>query len=378
MLVQFILRVRRRRNRSVVPRILRDAFDRLCLYLIGSVVARVCVVFGAYASARETLLIAFCMVKLGSPRVMADVQCDPASASTPTTHLSQPDASDTPKPVWSPRRNDELKESFRNGVLRHPPTLTNRQTHAMTFQKPRQVQAPKSAEANAGGLSTDDPNHCAYRERATRFARCIREIQLLVRGSHPTELDPLGIVDADFANVKPPNLELSRNGFFGSAPNSEITLGPGTLQHIKVPQPSMNTLVNRSIDRLVTSPWECHIVVRPRRESLPAGDVKYHAGAQYVCPTPSGKKVSLSLFANPSHLKAEDPVVFGKTHAIPHFENDEKEHNTAIGLLHGDCGRWPGHCLRDHGINRVALVLLKQHGLLSLEKMQFSLLLLFQ
>ena len=60
-------------------------------------------------------------------------------------------------------------------------------------------------------------------------------------------------------------------------------------------------------------------------------------GANYVRPTPSGKKVALSLVANPSHLEAEDPVVLGKTRAIQHFEGDEKEHNVAMGvLLHGD------------------------------------------
>ena len=69
----------------------------------------------------------------------------------------------------------------------------------------------------------------------------------------------------------------------------------------------------------------------------PAGDVKYHLGANYVRPTPSGKKVSLSLVANPSHLEAEDPVVLGKTRAIQHFEGDETTHITAMGvLLHGD------------------------------------------
>ena len=67
------------------------------------------------------------------------------------------------------------------------------------------------------------------------------------------------------------------------------------------------------------------------------GDVKYHLGANYVRPTPSGKRVSLSLVANPSHLESEDPVVLGKTRAIQHFENDEFTHSTALGvLLHGD------------------------------------------
>ena len=68
-----------------------------------------------------------------------------------------------------------------------------------------------------------------------------------------------------------------------------------------------------------------------------AGDVKYHLGANYVRPTPSGKKVSLSLAANPSHLDACDPVVLGKTRAIQFLEDDEVAHTTAMGvLLHGD------------------------------------------
>jgi 2-oxoglutarate dehydrogenase E1 component len=72
-------------------------------------------------------------------------------------------------------------------------------------------------------------------------------------------------------------------------------------------------------------------------DDWPAGDVKYHLGANYVRPTPSGKKVSLSLVANPSHLEAEDPLVLGKTRALQHFENDESNHTTAMGvLLHGD------------------------------------------
>jgi len=68
-----------------------------------------------------------------------------------------------------------------------------------------------------------------------------------------------------------------------------------------------------------------------------SGDVKYHLGMNFERPTPSGKRVQLSLVANPSHLEAEDPVVLGKTRAIQHYNNDEKNHTTAMGvLLHGD------------------------------------------
>jgi 2-oxoglutarate dehydrogenase E1 component len=68
-----------------------------------------------------------------------------------------------------------------------------------------------------------------------------------------------------------------------------------------------------------------------------SGDVKYHLGMNYERPTPSGKRVSLSLVANPSHLEAEDPVVLGKVRAIQHLSGDEQKHNATMGLLlHGD------------------------------------------
>ncbi|CAG8545535.1 11102_t:CDS:2, partial [Dentiscutata erythropus] len=68
-----------------------------------------------------------------------------------------------------------------------------------------------------------------------------------------------------------------------------------------------------------------------------SGDVKYHLGMNYVRPTPSGKRVHLSLAANPSHLEAVDPVVLGKTRALQFYMNDEKERHRAMAiLLHGD------------------------------------------
>lgn len=67
-----------------------------------------------------------------------------------------------------------------------------------------------------------------------------------------------------------------------------------------------------------------------------AADVKYHLGANYVRPTPNGKRVALSLVANPSHLEAEDPVVLGKTKALQHFEGDADPASAMALLLHGD------------------------------------------
>ncbi|GKB55352.1 2-oxoglutarate dehydrogenase, mitochondrial-like protein, partial [Tanacetum coccineum] len=52
------------------------------------------------------------------------------------------------------------------------------------------------------------------------------------------------------------------------------------------------------------------------------GDVKYHLGTSYDRPTRGGKRIHLSLVANPSHLEAVDPVVVGKTRAKQYYSND--------------------------------------------------------
>jgi 2-oxoglutarate dehydrogenase E1 component len=68
-----------------------------------------------------------------------------------------------------------------------------------------------------------------------------------------------------------------------------------------------------------------------------SGDVKYHLGMNYDRPTPSGKRVHLSLVANPSHLEAVDPVVQGKVRATQFYSDDEKERTQSMALLlHGD------------------------------------------
>lgn len=286
-----------------------------------------------------------------------------------------------------------------------------------------------------------------------------------VRGHHVAELDPLGILDTDLADVHPPELELSRYGFTERDLDKQIALGPGILPHfatedrksmslrdiiktlrrmyckflkayygmvlkcreggavgiqyvhipdkeqcdwirerVEIPKPwnytleekrmildrliwsesfekfiaskypnekrfglegcealipGMKALIDRSVDHgvkhvTIGMPHRGRLnvlanVIRKPIEAIlnefsgahaddsPAGDVKYHLGANYVRPTPSGKKVSLSLVANPSHLEAADPVVLGKTFAIQNLEGDHTTHNTAMGvLLHGD------------------------------------------
>jgi len=124
--------------------------------------------------------------------------------------------------------------------------------------------------------------------------------------------------------------------------------------------PGMKALIDRSVDYgvkdiIIGMPHRGRLnvlsnVVRKPNESIfsefggsaepsdeGSGDVKYHLGMNFERPTPSGKRVQLSLVANPSHLEAEDPVVLGKTRAILHYNNDEEKAVSAMGvLLHGD------------------------------------------
>lgn len=124
--------------------------------------------------------------------------------------------------------------------------------------------------------------------------------------------------------------------------------------------PGMKALIDRSVDYgikdiVIGMPHRGRLnvlsnVVRKPNESIfsefagstepsdeGSGDVKYHLGMNFERPTPSGKRVQLSLVANPSHLEAEDPVVLGKTRAIQHYNKDETNFDTAMGvLLHGD------------------------------------------
>ena len=66
------------------------------------------------------------------------------------------------------------------------------------------------------------------------------------------------------------------------------------------------------------------------------GDVKYHLGTSYDRPTRGGKRIHLSLVANPSHLEAVDPVVIGKTRAKQYYSNDLDRIKSLAVLIHGD------------------------------------------
>lgn len=67
-----------------------------------------------------------------------------------------------------------------------------------------------------------------------------------------------------------------------------------------------------------------------------SGDVKYHLGTSYDRPTQSGKRIHLSLLANPSHLEAVNTVCLGKVRAKQYYSNDQDRVKNMPILMHGD------------------------------------------
>ncbi|KAH7159610.1 thiamine diphosphate-binding protein [Dactylonectria estremocensis] len=67
-----------------------------------------------------------------------------------------------------------------------------------------------------------------------------------------------------------------------------------------------------------------------------AGDVKYHLGHDGHRVTPDGRRVGISLIANPSHLEAVDPVATGSAYATQERQGDKERKRTMCLALHGD------------------------------------------
>jgi 2-oxoglutarate dehydrogenase E1 component len=67
-----------------------------------------------------------------------------------------------------------------------------------------------------------------------------------------------------------------------------------------------------------------------------SGDVKYHLGSSSDLKFSNGKKVHMSLVANPSHLEAVNPVVVGKVRAKQDYLGDADRKKVAGVLFHGD------------------------------------------
>src|ERR1700681_220545 len=73
------------------------------------------------------------------------------------------------------------------------------------------------------------------------------------------------------------------------------------------------------------------------RSVLGSGDVKYHVGATGDYRTREGKKLSVHLASNPSHLEAVDPVVVGRARAKQtRARNPGGVKKVLPILLHGD------------------------------------------
>ncbi len=67
-----------------------------------------------------------------------------------------------------------------------------------------------------------------------------------------------------------------------------------------------------------------------------SGDVKYHIGHSSDYTSGDGKKMHVSLVANPSHLEAVDPVVEGKTRGVQRRRGDVNRKKVIPVLIHGD------------------------------------------
>jgi len=60
------------------------------------------------------------------------------------------------------------------------------------------------------------------------------------------------------------------------------------------------------------------------------GDAKYHLGTSYTRTYPSGKSITITLLANPSHLETVNPVVSGRARAEQHFLGGDAASRTKV------------------------------------------------
>jgi 2-oxoglutarate dehydrogenase E1 component len=72
------------------------------------------------------------------------------------------------------------------------------------------------------------------------------------------------------------------------------------------------------------------------REATGDGDVKYHLGYSRDHITRAGRRVHLSLAANPSHLEAVNPVIEGMVRAKQTRKGDQESRRVVPLLIHGD------------------------------------------
>lgn len=64
--------------------------------------------------------------------------------------------------------------------------------------------------------------------------------------------------------------------------------------------------------------------------------MKYHLGTSYTKSYEDGRKLTISVLANPSHLECVNPVVMGRARAEQHYGQDYDRTQVVPILLHGD------------------------------------------
>ena len=105
----------------------------------------------------------------------------------------------------------------------------------------------------------------------------------------------------------------------------------------------LNVMTN-TVGRSATDIFTKFEDVNPK-STMGGGDVKYHQGATGDYTSPAGKKISLHLVSNPSHLEAVDPVALGRARAkqarmddAEHLHDDGQKGKHAVLplIMHGD------------------------------------------
>ena len=92
-------------------------------------------------------------------------------------------------------------------------------------------------------------------------------------------------------------------------------------------------ILNKSYEEIFTE-FEGSI---DQRQIEGDGDVKYHMGFSSDHITAQGRKVHLTLTANPSHLEAVNPLVLGRTRAKQRQHNDTNKRGAVLPIIiHGD------------------------------------------
>nr|CCA19521.1 2oxoglutarate dehydrogenase E1 component putative [Albugo laibachii Nc14] len=82
-------------------------------------------------------------------------------------------------------------------------------------------------------------------------------------------------------------------------------------------------------------------------------DVRYHLGTTSTLDMPSGKKLEVTLAANPSHLEAVNSVVLGQARARQMLLKDEGRRIMPV-LLHGDASMFQGSVREAFGFSALA------------------------